>query len=117
MTLRAWFFVLTEVPTGRLVAKAIVCPQARYAALVSAGRVKPELRFTTAHDWMIVADELAYELETGVVPREASVWQLLVDDVSDPVVVRCYGWRDGTVDALTWAPTMLERMLQEEQVS
>ena len=117
MILRAWFFVLTEVPTGRLLAKAVVCPQARYAAVAASGMSSPELRFTTTHDWMIVADELAYELEMGVVPRQASVWRLLVSEISIPVAVRCYGWRDGTVDALTWAPTMLDSMLQEEQVS
>jgi hypothetical protein len=72
-------FLLSDLETGRVLAHAVLCPDARYAAMMGYGQLRLERQFATSFQWVLIEQQLARRLDTGPLHRASAVVALLVD--------------------------------------
>ena len=72
-------FTLTDLETGRRLGQAIVCSDARYAAVLWRGASRLERRFAPPALWRSVMADLRPGLPAGPLPADGALVELLVD--------------------------------------
>ena len=89
MTLRAITFVLSDLETGRGLAHALICPEARYASIGWCGAERVDRRHATGAEWQLL--DLAIREKLPPTPLESSHIMsriLLADDRRRAIVVQ-----------------------------
>ena len=72
-------FRLSDLETGRTVAHAVLCPEARYATLVTSGSTRLERQFATSFQWLLIGEQLIRRLDTGPLHRSSAIVALLLE--------------------------------------
>jgi hypothetical protein len=84
----AWLLGLHRLDTGRHVAWAILCVEARYCSLSLPGVSTLVRRFLTVSDWKAIAEELSLGLNPGPLPVSGPIVKALAQDAASSVVVQ-----------------------------
>jgi hypothetical protein len=79
MTFTGVSFRLTDLETGRTVAHALLCPEARYAGLVNHGATRLDRQFLTPFQWLLIEQQLARRIDTGPLHRSSAIVALLLE--------------------------------------
>lgn len=75
--MRAMLFVLTSIETGKLVGRALVVPEARYASIAWAGAERLDRRYAMPTGWLAVEAELVDGVPPGPLARTTAIARLL----------------------------------------
>ncbi|MBK9240789.1 MAG: hypothetical protein IPL75_11115 [Acidobacteria bacterium] len=84
----AWLFRLHRLETGRHMAWAVVCVEARYCSLALPGVPSLVRRLLTARDWKAVVAELGMGLNAGPLPASGPIANALAGEGGVSVIVR-----------------------------
>jgi hypothetical protein len=72
-------FALTDLETGRLVAYALLCAEARYAGVLNRGASMIDRQLTSAFHWLNVEDQLSNRIDAGPLHRSSPIVALLLE--------------------------------------
>jgi hypothetical protein len=115
MPLRAITFAITDLATGRHLALALICPEARYASVAWRGAERLDRRYGTPEQWK----QIEMDLQVGLpsVPLESTSW--MVDVLLDPnrrrgLVVQHMSVLPIEVERVEMAVTKLDTLLRSQ---
>lgn len=78
--MRAIFFALTSLERGQITAVALLCPEARYAAIRWVSRRTIDRRYIPDQLWSLIDQQLAGGFMVGPLPRRSAISGLLTSN-------------------------------------
>ena len=84
----AWLLRMHRLDTGRHVAWAVLCVEARYCSLALPGVTPLVRRLLTASDWKAVSAELSLGLNPGPLPAAGPIAKALAQDAGANVIAQ-----------------------------
>ena len=109
----AWLLGLHRLDTGRHVAWAIVCVEARYCSLAVPGVSTLLRRMLAPSDWKAVASELSLGLPPGPLPASGSIARALAHEAGANVVAQYVTSFDISAGPMEVARALDARLLSE----
>lgn len=92
---------------GRLIAHAVVCPEARFAGVLRTGATRIDRRFGDVKTWQAVDRDVADHLPAGRLAADSPIVRLLVEERSRTAVsVQCLTASTLEVAPAAVAPTL-----------
>jgi hypothetical protein len=115
MPLRAITFSITDLATGRRLALALICPEARYASIAWRGADRLDRRHVTPGQWKQIELDLQLGLPSG--PLEVTSW--MVDVLLDAhrrraLMVQYVSVQPIEVERAETAATVLDALLRSQ---
>jgi hypothetical protein len=107
VALRTWTFAITLIQSNTAVAQALICPDARYAAVRwQDGRL--DRRHVSPLLWPALEQELAHDLATAPVSRSSMISTVLVGSMGALMVVSFVETQPVTVGRMEDAEKLLD---------